>query len=444
MATVPENAYDVIVIGGGASGLAAAVTAARQGCRVAILERDAEAGLSILATGNGRCNISNSHLDPARYLHPEAARAIMGPGPEDALERFFASVGIMTAAEGDRLYPYSKRAASVRDALLGAAARCGVEVVAGSHIERVEHLDPGGAQGFWSLVITCPSGPLHAKRKGDAHADLRALRRALAAAPRTRRTIGAPALIIACGGSSAQVAGVFGLPHIDESPVLRPVSCTPVVGTIDTDAWDGIRADAAVSLFTGDSADPIWSERGEVLFRRWGISGIVAFDLSRRARPGDRVEVDLFPAFDVNALANRFARRAHEVGRAVARDPRWFDGLLARELAGAVLASAEEDGDEISPSRLAHAAKHLVFEVRDLAQEQSAQVRRGGIPLDAVDLATLEIADPAHRGLFACGEALDQDADCGGFNLAWAWLTGIRAGDSAARGRRLVPQAPSV
>ena len=96
----PELACDVAIIGGGASGLAAALSAARAGASVLVIERDVEAGLPILATGNGRCNVSNARLDPARYLHPEAARAVMGPAPEAELEGFFASLGLMTAREG--------------------------------------------------------------------------------------------------------------------------------------------------------------------------------------------------------------------------------------------------------------------------------------------------------------------------------------------------------
>ena len=117
-----ERPYDVAVVGGGASGLAAALSAARSGASVLVIERDVEAGLPILATGNGRCNLSNAHLDPERYRHPEVARAVMGERPEEELSAFFDSLGLLTCEEDGRLYPYSRRADSVRDALLMSAA----------------------------------------------------------------------------------------------------------------------------------------------------------------------------------------------------------------------------------------------------------------------------------------------------------------------------------
>ena len=121
MTRTAPNTYDVIVIGGGASGLAAAIASARAGAKTAILELDVACGLPILATGNGRCNLSNIRLRPARYRHPVIARAVMGERAEEALGAWFASLGIWTTNEGGRLYPSSKRAESVRDALLHAS-----------------------------------------------------------------------------------------------------------------------------------------------------------------------------------------------------------------------------------------------------------------------------------------------------------------------------------
>ena len=108
--------YDVLVIGGGASGLAAAITVARVDKRVCVVERDVACGLKLLATGNGRCNLSNESIDIRRYNRPAFVESIMGPQPEQDLESFFSSLGIMTIREEGRLYPRSLRAESVRDA----------------------------------------------------------------------------------------------------------------------------------------------------------------------------------------------------------------------------------------------------------------------------------------------------------------------------------------
>ena len=135
--------YDVLVIGGGASGLAAAITASRAGARTCILERDVETGLSILATGNGRCNVSNSRLDARRYRHPDAVREIFGTTPERDVAAFLESTGIATAEEGEgRLYPMSRRADSVRDALLNTCRREDTTVMACAEPKRTPQAQP--------------------------------------------------------------------------------------------------------------------------------------------------------------------------------------------------------------------------------------------------------------------------------------------------------------
>lgn len=126
--------YDVLVIGGGASGLAAAITAARTGKSVCIVERDVACGLKLLATGNGRCNLSNESIDFQRYNRPAFVESVMGRQPEQELGSFFSSLGIMTTSEEGRLYPRSLRAESVRDALLNACNHLGITLICGANV----------------------------------------------------------------------------------------------------------------------------------------------------------------------------------------------------------------------------------------------------------------------------------------------------------------------
>lgn len=423
-----ERPYDVAVVGGGASGLAAALSAARSGASVLVIERDVEAGLPILATGNGRCNLSNARLDPERYRHPEVARAVMGERPEEELSAFFDSLGLLTCEEDGRLYPYSRRADSVRDALLMSAAPA-ADLVCCANLRRAAFDLSAGA---WDLVLAEPAGPLPrpGRRALDFRGMLRHRRRELARAPRRERAVRARRVVIACGGSSSATASLFGLPHIDETPVLCPVACVPELDAGALEQLDGLRVEGSLALVRGGR--PIWSEPGEALFRPFGLSGIVAFDLSRRVRAGDTVELDLFPALGERALAELFEARSHVVGSPERMGAAWFTGLLAGALGAHVAATAERSGDGCAPAALAHLCKHLPFLARGTADERSAQVSRGGIPFDAVDLPRLGIRADLAPGLLACGEALDMDADCGGFNLAWAWLSGLRAGAEAA------------
>ena len=434
-------AYDVVVIGGGASGLAAAIAAARSGARTLVIERDAACGLSILATGNGRCNASNARLDPAHYRHPSAARTVMGAEPERKLAAFFASTGLVTCEIEGRLYPITRRAESVRDCLLAAARAAGVEMRCGAQVTGAD-----GRGGTWRLSTQEPERPISVREHGaDFKAELRAARKALKGTHLAARELRARAVILACGGTSAEVAELFGLQHLAEEPVLCPVACAVPQGVSHAtwNALDGLRVEAAIELSPVGGVP--WREEGEVLFRPYGISGIVAFDLSRRVEAAGRTAfwLDLFPTLGTGDLIGLLRHREDVRGAFDGTDPAWFDGLLARPLAQLVLELLASDyrtpsdglrGDALTTcARLCH---ELPLTATGRTELRQAQVRRGGIPIDAVDGDTLRAHIDGHgtqAPLFVCGEALDQDADCGGFNLAWAWASGLCAGGAAAR-----------
>lgn len=425
---MPSSIYDIAIIGGGASGLAAAIVAAREGARVLIIERDVEAGLPLLATGNGRCNLSNESLDPAHYLHPSIASRVMGPTPERDIAEFFDSLGLIRTSIDGRLYPITRRAESVRDVLLGTCTRENVAIECACTPMAARY---DKTARTWSLECQRPAQPLKAKAGIDAKAKLRALRRALRDAKMAHVAFQARAVIIAAGGKSSSTADIFSLPHLAASPVLCPLAATPCdtaglpLESSALKALDGQRIHATLSLPSCG-----WAETGEVLFRAYGISGIVAFNASRRAHAGDTLELDLLPELPDVALHTELERRASMRAASPAHNPSWFDGLLARPVASLVFAVAQEQADLES---LGHAIKHAPLAVTGTADEQSAQVHRGGISFDIANLATLGIDLLQSPQLFACGEALDMDADCGGFNLAWAWLSGIRAGRAAIR-----------
>ncbi len=427
--------YDIVIIGGGASGLAAAISGARAGARVCVLERDVEAGLSILATGNGRCNISNAKLDARRYRHPEVVRSAFGAHPEADIEAFFSSLGLMMAEEGEgRLYPITRRAESVRDVLLAACVREGVEIRTCSELVAAqlaeEEADGANADGRrWELTVSEPAAPLSFKRGKDAKAAIRNARKAAAEAPRTQRVLNSRAVIVACGGASEHVCQVLDIPHQPTNPVLCPIVCRlDHAQAPSLDTLDGLRLHAMLTLVHGGAA--VAFEEGEVLFRAYGISGIAAFNLSRRIQTGNTIELDDFPAMNTAQLTRVLQDRERMIGPYTG-DPSWFDGLLARPLAE-VICKLTGNIDQPLTQLSAHLHR-LALRVDGTTEHSQAQVHRGGIPFSAIDLDTFAIqSNTATPGLFACGEALDMDADCGGYNLAWAWLTGIRAGTSAA------------
>ena len=405
--------YDVAIIGGGARGLAAAITAARAGARCCIVEADVEAGLGILATGNGRCNISNARLAPRHFLHEDAARAMFDAHAERDIADFFERLGLMLAEEGEgRLYPVTRRAESVRDVLLNACSRLGVDILT---CATVSHAAPcTSPSGYWDLTLSVPAAALSFKQGRDAKARVRNARKALAVAEHTERTLHARRVIIAVGGRSASTCEVFRLAHLNETPVLCPIACE-----IDSNApgatrhalalehLDGLRVEGALSLMREGAV--IASEAGEVLFRPYGISGIAALNLSRRIEPGDIIELDLFPSLGQADMTELLRSRASSIG-SYCGDASWFDGLVARPLASLLCAMLNDSADP-----MAHAATllhHLRFRVHGTTEHAQAHIHRGGIPLSSVNLETCGIVSfhdgTSPSGLFACGEALER------------------------------------
>lgn len=389
---LPERA-DVCVLGGGAAGLAAAITAAEAGARVVVLERDLECGRTILATGNGRCNFANIRLVAGKYNQPEFVDAVMG-APEDALKQvlgFFGACGMSWAEEEGRLYPRSRQAASVRNVLLSRAARAGVTLACGREATGAAPADAGEG---WLVSFT-------ETWEGGAAA-----------------TLAADALVFAGGGASHALAAGLGLSVVADEPVLCALAAQgPMPGVLE--ALDGRRAHCVASLTRG--AHVVAREEGEALFRPYGLSGIVSFDLSRMARPGDMLELDLAPEVDAWEVDGLVAQRPG--------DAHALDGILDPVIAAELIKLAGGVNFGGLAWRVAPLVKGLPLRITGKADEARAQVTRGGIDVACASAKTLGIE--GHAGLFACGEALDVDGACGGFNLAWAWLSGMRAGASA-------------
>ena len=365
---------------------------------------------------------------------------MFGAHAERDIADFFERLGLMLAEEGEgRLYPVTRRAESVRDVLLNACSRLGVDILT---CATVSHAAPcTSPSGYWDLTLSVPAAALSFKQGRDAKARVRNVRKALAVAERTERTLHARRVIIAVGGRSASTCEVFRLAHLNETPVLCPIACE-----IDSNApgvtrhalalehLDGLRVEGALSLMREGAV--IASEVGEVLFRPYGISGIAALNLSRRIEPGDIIELDLFPSLDEDGLRELLCSRINNIG-AHRGDVVWFDGLVARPLAHILCTMLDDDTVDF-PARAVVLLHHLRFRVHGTTEHAQAHVHRGGIPLSSVNLETCGIVSfhdgTSPSGLFACGEALDMDADCGGYNLAWAWTSGMRAGLYASKG----------
>lgn len=386
---------DVCVIGGGAAGIVAAIAAHDEGWEqnlsVAVLESSLECGRTILATGNGRCNFTNTDLSAEHYNHPELVSSIMGK-PDEALEHiqgFFRATGLSWIEEEGRLYPMSRSAASVRNLLLNRLSYAGVIAASGRRVVGAKR-----AGGKWIVSYTTEWSD-------------------------EVQTLKCRSLILASGGKSNELLDALKLKTIAPEPVLCALSCQcPMPGLLE--ALDGRRVRAHVALKRGPHI--VASESGEVLFRSYGVSGIVIFNLSRVAQPGDMLEIDLAPEVD-----------AWEVDRLIATQ--WgnshaLDGILDPVVAYELIEAAGGAEMEGLAWRVAPLVKGLPLRVVGAADVEHAQVMRGGVDVGALDSKVLAVK--GKTDLYACGEAVDIDGACGGYNLSWAWLSGLCAGKDAA------------
>ncbi len=374
---------DVVVVGGGASGLTAAISAAEalqdagHPGTVVVFERALECGRTILATGGGRCNFANEDVRPENYRHPAFVRSVVGGKYLKEVLSFFRTCGLAWITEDEgRMYPVTREASSVRDVLLARAKKAGVILACAREIVDIQTT----SQGFevaWKETF------------GEG----------------TRHTLTARTVILAGGGASTSaVTHNLDLSMVSERPGLCALACLPKIPA----QLDGKRAHVRAHLMRDGKLQA--TEQGEVLFRSFGISGIMVFNLSRMAHSGDTISLDLLYEVDHSALQ-------------AAVEAQTTDGILDSALAEFVA-----PGTSI-PAKIS-AAQHLVLTVTGVAQSVPPQITIGGLAIENFDQ---NLEAHAYPGLFACGEALDIDAPCGGFNLAWAWKSGMVAGTSAAR-----------
>ena len=372
----------IVVVGGGAGGLAAAVAAAEQGAQVTILEKANRVGKKLLKTGNGRCNLSNRHVAPEGYNHPAFVSPLLGQTDCEALLDFFASLGLWTVSDGEgRVYPRSDTAASVLDVLrLGCAAR-GVHELCSAEVTAIV---PGKNGGF--TVRTRENGDFTAHR-----------------------------VIIAAGGGTGLLRPL-GHSYVPFSPVLCPLK----TDTAPIRGLTGLRVRCRATLLR--QGQNVYTETGELLFRDFGVSGILALNLSRYAASGDVLSLDLVPELSKAQLQSKL-----ETQRALGRaDSDLLTGIFHRRVGEALLRAASGS----APAALAGRIKDFRLTVEGPGDIQNAQVTRGGAAVEGFDPLTLR--SRLIPELYAVGEALDVDGKCGGYNLHWAFASGLAAGRSAA------------
>lgn len=413
----------VAVIGAGASGLAAAVSAAGGGASVDLFEQRDTAGKKLLATGNGKCNYLNTDQALCHFhsQNPVLAQEVLAHVSYEELRSFFEQLGILPCSRNGWLYPMSEQAQSVHMALTGAARSMGVSFICNTNVREIR-------QEAGQFLIGTEQGT-----------HMRADRVILATGTRagTREQT----------ASACALAGQFGHHLIPYTPALCALRSDALICRY----WHGVRTQAALTLLIdGQTAA---SEKGELMLTDYGISGIPAFQVSYLVAPAlakkHRVlaRIDWLPELHETALADfldalgaRFPDRKLSallygllpvkladslVVEAVKREQA-FAGCAAHLLNWNSLKTAQRDC-------ILRICKHFEIRINNVNDFEHAQVCAGGVPLTEIDTKTCQ--SKKTPGLFLAGELLDVNGDCGGYNLQWAWTTGILAGRAAARER---------
>ena len=384
-----QSMGDVAVIGGGASGLAAAIEAARAGYSATVYEATDRVGKKILATGNGRCNLTNMLLKASDYNHPDfVAPALNQLGPEE-IRAWFSELGLFTVEEREgRVYPLSNTANSVLDVLRETCTRLGIEVVVGAKAEAVR----AGGDGF-ALELA----------NGDK--------------------VAADKVIIAAGGGSRLLKGC-GHKIVRNSNILCAIS----TDTRNIRGMSGVRVRGHIKLMAPGVAEPAFEEDGELLFRDYGVSGIAAFNASRFVEEGQTLFIDFIPTMSEEELASNLEERLAWAATAEELMCGIFHPQVNRLLMRVAGVKPSEEPELGDVRRLARTAKSFRLAVKGPGDVKHAQVTRGGADVNEFDAQTMQ--SKKTFGLYACGECLDVDGPCGGFNLHWAWASGITAGRS--------------
>jgi len=402
---------EIAVIGGGASGLMAAITAKKSGKEVVILERKDRILKKVLITGNGRCNITNVNADISNYFGGNifSVENILNKfTPQDTMD-FFNGLGIVCNEENrGKVYPLSGQASSVVDALRFEAEKLGIKIETEFYVRKIEK------DGFKFKIYS-----------------------------EDKKKIEAGRVILAAGGQSYPELGSNGSGFELAKELGHSVTkLSPSIVQLKTEknqvkGLQGIKTDVAVTAY-GDNKK-ICTYDGELLFTDYGISGNVVFNISfvMPLYKNVEFEIDFMEKFDYNELYEMLKERKKIMSHLTMEN--YFNGMINKKLGQFLskvsgiekLSKPVKDLSDSDIRKLCTVLKKYRVKILETTGFKNAQVTAGGVSLDEVNTETLE--SKIVKGLYFSGEVLDVYGECGGFNLQWAWASGHIAGENAAK-----------
>mgnify|MGYP004721292455 FL=1 len=401
----------VAVIGGGAAGMMAAITSAREGARVTILEHKERIGKKILSTGNGRCNFTNTYQTPACYRsdNRDFAWNIIQKFNVEKTISFFKELGIYPKDRNGYLYPYSDQAAAILEVLQIEVAKLDICVMTEINVLDIQPVKK-------EIRITTD-----------------------------KKTITADSVILACGskaapvtgsdGSGYQLAKLFGHRIVPVLPALVQLRCAEKFYK----SISGVRVQGTVEIYADDIF--LASDTGEIQLTNYGISGIPVFQVSRYAAKA------LYKKQSVTAVLNFMPDMNKEefllfLQERITLCPyktldEFFTGVFPKKLCELwirlsrlpkEMRVSDLSGEQLE--KLVLLIQHLRTHITETNSFEQAQICCGGVDTTEINPDTLE--SNYVPGIYFAGELLDVDGICGGYNLQWAWSSGFVAGKEAA------------
>ena len=395
----------MIIIGAGATGLCAAITAARAGRKVTLLEQNSKIGKKILVSGNGKCNIGNRYINLNRFhsQNPGFIEEVLEGYDFDIVEKFFTSIGLeLIEGKEGKMFPMSLQASSVVELLKYEAKRVGVEIICDCTVTSID-------KNTDTFMVETTQGT---KSCGKL-----LLASGSPAAPQL-------------GGSNSGYTFATKMGHtlIPRHPSL--------VQLCSEETWvkacAGVKVAGVAKLYA--NGEYITEKKGDLLFTNYGISGLAILDLSRevstRLASFDYCELnlDLLPELSKEKLMNLLLNRIQKESEKPIN--LWLQGIINKKLIPVILkqskckAKIEKELNRKEIGKLVYSIKNLKLSINDTKGFQGAEVATGGINTTEVNPKTME--SKLVPNLYFAGEILDVDGDRGGFNFHFAWVTGMR------------------
>ncbi len=396
----------VAIIGAGASGLIASIVASQKGAKVTLYEKSNKIARKVLASGNGRCNITNRNLSPKNYhtQEPSFVKYALNHFDGHRTKKFFESMGLYLREERDgKLFPQSLQASSVVNFLRLQAQKSGVEIKTEDEVKEIEKVDGG------FLVVSTKGRSKYQK------------------------------VLIATGSTSMShlggcddglvLAKSLGHTIVDlYSSLVQLVTKEQIFAKAN-----GVKIDADLELFI--DGESVQRASGDLLFREYGLSGSAILRISQKASyallHSKRVvlKADLVPNIELDKLKEMLIKSSKTGGK----PKEWLNGIFHRKLIDPLLsyANIKDKLNRKEINRLCFSAKGVEFTIVSTKGKKSAEVMGGGVSCDEIDPKSME--SNIVQGLYFSGEVMDVVGDIGGYNLQWAWSSGYLVGEELAK-----------